>query len=79
MPKIFSRIVDETLEDLAGVTRIAGEIVEYGRSSSGNNSVCAVSLEEILTEFKTILSLQTNADAILNDTIRNGKKSCDCP
>lgn len=79
MPKIFSRIVDETLEDLAGVTRIAGEIVEYGRSSSGNNSVCAVSLEEILTEFKTILSLQTYADAILNDTIRNGKKNCDCP
>lgn len=79
MPKIFSRIVDETLEDLAGVTRIAGEIVEYGRSSSGNNSVCAVSLEEILTAFKTILSLQTYADAILNDTIRNRKKNCDCP
>lgn len=42
-------------------------------------AVCAVSLEEILTEFKTILSLQTDADAILNDTIRNGKKNCDCP
>ena len=38
MPKIFSRIVDETLGDLAGVARIAGEIVEYERSSSGNNS-----------------------------------------
>lgn len=35
-------------------------------------AVCAVSLEEILTEFKTILSLQTYAHAILNDTIRNG-------
>lgn len=42
-------------------------------------AVCAVSLEEILTEFKTILSLQTDADAILNDMIRNGKKNCDCP
>ena len=41
-------------------------------------AVCAVSLEEILTEFKTILSLQTYAHAILNDTIRNGKKNCDC-
>ena len=42
-------------------------------------AVWAVSLEEILTEFKTLLSLQTDADAILNDTIRSGKKNCDCP
>ena len=41
-------------------------------------AVCAVLLEEMLTEFKTILSLQTYAHAILNDTIRNGKKNCDC-
>lgn len=34
----YSRIVDETLGDLAGVTRIEGEIVEYERSSSGNSS-----------------------------------------
>ena len=38
MTKIFSRIVDETLEDLARVSRIEGEIVEYERSSSGNSS-----------------------------------------
>ena len=38
MTKIFSRIVDETLGDLARVTRIEGEIVEYERSSSSNNS-----------------------------------------
>ena len=42
-------------------------------------AVWAVSLEEILTEFKTLLSLQTDADAILSDTIRSGKKNCDCP
>lgn len=79
MPKILSRIVDETLGDLAGVTRIEAKLLSMNVAAVAIAAVCAVSLEEILTEFKTILSLQTDADAILNDTIRNGKKNCDCP
>ena len=79
MPKILSRIVDETLGDLAGVTRIEAKLLSMNVAAVAIAAVCAVSLEEILTEFKTTLSLQTDADAILNDTIRNGKKNCDCP
>ena len=79
MPKILSRIVDETLGDLAGVTRIEAKLLSMNVAAVAIAAVCAVSLEEILTEFQTILSLQTDADAILNDTIRNGKKNCDCP
>ena len=42
MPKILSRIVDETLGDLAGVTRIEAKLLSMNLAAVAIAAVCAV-------------------------------------